>query len=261
MRTLLKFLAVASMAFYAAAPAHAQTINDIVNNKKIVIGIVTDYPPFGFLDEKQQPTGYDVDLSNMIAKALGVDLELVPVANANRIPFLVTKKIDILVADLGITPERAKQVMFTSPYSGASSIVVAPGDQQLTTLQDLVGKKVGVARSSSNDIFFSQVAREGTQIMRFDGESTTAQALISGQIDAMVASNSMIEPLIAKNPDKNLKSHFTIQVQADAIAVRKDAFELAQWINSYLYYLKTNGELAALYKKWVGSDIPDLPAL
>lgn len=256
----LSALAV-SILLLGLSAASAQTLDEIIAKKKIVVGIIVDYPPFGFLNEQQEPAGYDVDFAKLMGEALGVEVEFVQVSGANRIPFLVTKKIDMLVADLGITPERAKQVMFTSPYSGSSSVVVSAADRNLAGLEDLRGLRVGVARASSNDIFFTQAAPDGVDIMRFDGEGTAAQALLSGQVDVLVASNTMVDALFKENPDQSLATKFTIKSQADSLAVRKDAFELAQWLNTFIYYVKADGTLDALYRKWVGTPLPDLPPL
>ena len=233
-------------------PASAQTLDEITANGKITVGIIVDYPPFGFLDENQQPAGYDIDFANMLGEALGVDVEFVQVSGANRIPFLVTKKIDLLVADLGITPERAKQVMYTSPYSGSSSVVVAPTDRDISGLEDLTGLRVGVARQAP----LLYPGRPRARVMRFDGEGTAAQALLSGQVDVLVASNTMVDAFSKTRTRRSTKFD---QVQADSLTVRKDAFELAQWLNTFIYYVKA--ALDTLYRKWVGTPLPDLPPL
>jgi polar amino acid transport system substrate-binding protein len=241
--------------------SQAQTINEILAQKKITVGIITDFPPFGFLNDKQQPDGLDVEFAGMLAKALGVDLELVQVSGANRIPYLNAKKIDLLVADLGITPSRAKEVMFTIPYSGARAMLYAAKDKKISDITDLAGLRVAVGRGSSNDIFLTEAAPKDCTILRFDGEAVAAQALLSGQADALVESDTDVNALIKRNPEdkEKLVEKFVLATQADALAVRKDAYELHQYLNTFIYYTKSNGSLDRLYRKWVGVPLPPLP--
>ena len=95
--------------------------------------------------------GYDVDVATLMAKYLGVDLELVPVTGPNRIPYLLTNKVDVLVAIFGITPERARQVQFSIPYSSIDIVLMAPKDTKIASAADLKPLRVGVARASTQD--------------------------------------------------------------------------------------------------------------
>ena len=90
---------------------------------------------------------YDVDVAKLMAKYLGVELELVPVTGPNRIPYLLTSKVDVLVAIFGITPERARQVQFSIPYSSIDIVLMAPKDSKIANAADLKALKVGVARA------------------------------------------------------------------------------------------------------------------
>src|SRR6202022_5000495 len=88
-----------------------------------------DNPPFGYIDANGKPAGFDVELGEMIAKSLGVKVQLEQIIGANRIPFLLTNKIDLVVSAMGATPERAVQVMFTPPYAALYLGVYGPKDK------------------------------------------------------------------------------------------------------------------------------------
>ena len=103
-----------------------QTIDDVLSKKKIQVGILVDLPPFGVVNAKNEYEGFDVDVAKLMAKYLGVDCELVAVTGPNRIPYLLTGKVDVLVATFGITPERARQVQFCIPYSSIDIVLMAP---------------------------------------------------------------------------------------------------------------------------------------
>ena len=91
----------------AAGPAAAATPDEIKARGKLIVGVLTDYPPFGGTDAEQKPAGYDADVAALMAKKLGVSLELVPVTGPNRIPYLLTNKVDLLIATFGITSGQA----------------------------------------------------------------------------------------------------------------------------------------------------------
>lgn len=250
-------LAMATALAVATGPADADTLDDIIAQKRIVVGVVNDFPPFGFLDAQQNPQGYDIDVAKAIAADLGAELELVAVSAANRIPYLTSKRVDVLVASLGITPERAQQVLFTNPYAATQSTVLAPQATSIAAVEDLVGKRVAVARGSSNDIFFSQVAPQGVTVMRFDGEGAASQAMQANQVDALVITNTMVPSVVQARPDLNLETKLLLRQQENAIAVRRDEPALAERINAILDDLKDSGDLAGHYRQWTGADLPE----
>ena len=95
--------------------------------------------------------------------------------------------------------------------------------------------------------------------VRFDDDATATQAMIAGQVDATATPNTIANELMKQRPEANLELKFTFTQQPNSIAVRKDAFELKQWINNFLYYVKVNGELDEIHRKWIGSPLPELP--
>src|SRR5690606_35854743 len=98
----------------------------------------------------------------------GVDLEIVPVTGPNRIPYLQTGQIDMVIASLAITKERAEQVTFSAPYAAIQSVLYARKDLDISGYDDLSGVKVGVARASPQDTVITRDAPTDTQIQRFD---------------------------------------------------------------------------------------------
>ena len=115
-RFRLGILSLALLAFQGVA--NAQTPDEIIQRGKVVIAIDTTVPPYGMLDEGNQPSGIDVDVANEIGKALKVPVEFVTVNSPGRIPALLSNRVDMVVAIFSITPERALQVAFSNPYAG-----------------------------------------------------------------------------------------------------------------------------------------------
>ncbi len=253
-----KPLLVSALLLAGANVASAQTIAEIQGRKKIVVGVLVDFPPFGIMNAEGKPDGLDIELASLMAKNLGVEAEIVPVVNANRIPYLQSKRIDVLVASLGVTAERARQVMFSIPYVSVDVVIAAPKKVQLTKIEDLTKVSVGVARGSAQEGYVSSIAPKGAKIQRFDGDGPATQALLSGQVDAMAQNTLMLKSIKSVNPDLDIENKIVLRRQGNSIAVRLDAFELHQWINTFLYQIKMNGDLDALHKKWLGEPLGDL---
>src|SRR4030095_5018477 len=101
-------LVLSLLLLIVAPPLAAQTIDEIIKRGKVIVGVNTTTPIFGLAGADGQPEGYDPDVARLAAKYLGVQVEFVPVTGANRLPFLLTNRVDMVIALFGITPERAQ---------------------------------------------------------------------------------------------------------------------------------------------------------
>jgi polar amino acid transport system substrate-binding protein len=260
MRILKSLLAIILLLGLASArPAAAQSVDDIISRGTINIGVLVDLPPYGVLNAQQEPDGYDVDVAKLLGKYLGVKVNLVQLTSPNRIPYLVTNKIDLIVATFGITPERAKQVLFSIPYSAIENVVFAGKDKKIAKLDDLKGLRVGVPRGTVQDVILTQSLGSAVKIARFDDDPSTYQALITGQVDAIAETGLTGDDIFAKNPGANVERKFTLLQQPNGITMRKDQFNLLRWVNTFVYFVKNNGELSAIHEKWFHKPLPNLP--
>ena len=117
-RHVLNLSLAAALMLLASPAVRAQnTLDEIVAKKLITVAIPTDFPPYGFVGTDLKPQGLDIDMANLIGARLGVKVELVPVTSANRIPYLQTKKADLVISTLGKNPEREKVIDFSAAYS------------------------------------------------------------------------------------------------------------------------------------------------
>jgi polar amino acid transport system substrate-binding protein len=248
-------------ATFGIATAHAATPDEIKKAGTLRVGVLVDYPPFGGTDSNQQPAGYDADVARLLAKSLGVKLELVPVTGPNRIPYLLTNKIDVLIATFGITAERAKQVLFSHPYSALTIYVLAPKDLKITGPEDLKSVSIGVARASTQDTAITKIAPEGTDIKRFDDDATSLQALISGQVQALGASNTILAQLNKDYPKMHIEPKITLKAQANGMAFRKSDTALCDYANKFIDDIVKNGELSKINERWFGTRLDKLPPM
>ncbi|MDB5489601.1 MAG: hypothetical protein JWQ58_3316 [Reyranella sp.] len=250
--------AALALAALGGAVAQADTLDDIKKAGKVRIAIDLAIPPFGMTDDKMQPAGSDVDLARLLAKDLGVQLEIVTTTGPTRIPMLQTNKADLVVSTLSITPERAKVVDFSIPYADHPSVVAGLTSATIKQMSDLEGKKIGVVRGTTQDTDLTRQAK-GAQLVRYEDDATMALAFASGQVDIIATARSLLPAISKKNPARTLEPKITMQTFYLAIGLRKNEPRLLSWVNDWVRANLQNGKLIALYKTHHGIDID--PAL
>ncbi|KQX34333.1 ABC transporter substrate-binding protein [Devosia sp. Root436] len=260
-RRTASLMLVAGLMAGMAPAAYALTPEEITAKGKLVVGVLTDFPPFAGVDENQNPAGYDDDVAALLAEKLGVELELVPVTGPNRIPYLLTNRVDVLIAALGINAERAKQVNFSNPYSTLDIMVMAPKEREVKGPEDLPKYTVGVTRAGSQDTFLTQVAPAGTNIMRFEDDPASLQALISGQVEVTGASSIHLAMLQRDHPELNIERKFLLHSQGNGIGIRMEDTELLDYVNAFIAEIVANGQLSEINQTWFGSPLEELPPM
>lgn len=255
-RRLFAALAATTLAIGLAAPATAADLAAIEGAGTIKVGMLVDFPPFGILDTSGKPDGYDADVAKALGENLGVDVQIVPVTGPNRIPYLLSGQVDVLIASLGITEERAQKVNFSTPYAGISIAVYGDAGVEVTDPAGLAGQTIAVARASTQDTGVTKVAPEGTEIRRFDDDATAVQALMSGQVKLIGLSNVVFSQISKVAPDRfDKKFNLSSQLQGIAVAPGSDA--LLEKINAFVTAARTDGTLDEIHQKWLGEPLPD----
>ena len=129
--------ASASASSASASSAVYRTLDQIKADGTIRIGVFSDKNPFGYVDENGEYAGYDVELANRLVEDLGVKVEFVSTEAANRVEYLETGKVDIILANFTVTEERAQKVDFAHPYMNVALGVVSPNDAVITSLDQI----------------------------------------------------------------------------------------------------------------------------
>jgi polar amino acid transport system substrate-binding protein len=258
LKKALYCVAVAAVTLSVAAPASAVSADEIIKRGSVKIGVLSGVPIYGTVDERGNPAGYDIDVANLIAKDLGVKAELVPLTPPARIPALQSGKIDFLVATLAATPERAKAVMFTAPYSAFQMVIFANKAAPFATLADLNGKNIGVNRGSSQETALVKAAIPGLKIVRYEDDATVVQALISKQIDVAAIPDGVAKAVMKQQADAGLDIKFTFFHQPNNMAVRLDDKDMRDWLNKAIVKMTDSGDLNKVSLKWTGNPLPDL---
>ena len=245
--------AVAFGAFASLGAAHAQTaLDDVMKAKTIKIAIPTDFPPYGFVGTDLQPQGLDVDTAKLIASKLGVKVELVPVTSANRIPYLQTRKADLVISTLGKNAERLAVIDFTAAYSPFFQAVFAPKSLTVTGFADLAGKTIGVTRGAIEDQELTKLAPATADVKRFEDNNATVSAFVSGQTQLIATGASVAGNMMARNPQLGAEYKLLLKDSPNFIGVAKGEDALRLKVNEIIAAAKTSGDIDAMAKKWLG---------
>jgi polar amino acid transport system substrate-binding protein len=206
-----------------------------------------------------QPQGLDIDMANYIGQKLGVKVELIPVISANRIPYLQTKKADLVISTLGKNAEREKVIDFTSAYSPFFQAVFAAKNVNIKSFNDLVGKSVGVTRGAMEDQEVGKVAPAGTDIKRFEDNNATVSAFVSGQTQLIATGASVASTVIQKNPQINAEYKLLLKDSPNFIGVAKGEDALRTRVNAIIADAKKAGDIDKMAQKWLGRPAGQLP--
>lgn len=236
------------------------TLDEILSRGTVRVAVPQDSSPFGFVGADMNPQGYDVDMAELLAEALEVDLELVPVTSTNRIPYLQTNRVDVVISSLGATPERAKSIYFSRPYAPFFSGIYGSDTIQVSSYEDLAGYTVGVTQGAIEDLDLTNRGPEGMTIQRYDDNSTTVSALLAGQVDLMAVGNTIAAQVIQENPNRSLENKFVIRNSPCYIGVRRGDLDMLQWLNVFVTNARLAGDLDELSMKWFGEPL-ELPSV
>lgn len=234
-----------------------KTLAEIADNKEVRIAVPDDFPPFGGVGPDMNLRGYDIDVSKEVAKALNVDLKLVPVVGNYRIPFLQTNRVDLVISSLGKNKDRALIIDFSKPYAPFFSGIYGNEGIKVSSFEELKGQSVGVAQGSLEDLELSKQP-PGIEIKRFANNSLTASALVSGQVQLIATGNVVAAKLIKDNPGLKIENKFIMKNSPCHIGLRKGDKDLLERVNEIIISLKESGKLNELSLKWFGEPLPDL---
>lgn len=256
-KTLSMFCMLGALSLLGTgAYAQVDTLSRAQHTKKIRIAIDPNLPPWSFKNDKLEMAGSEYETAQMLAKDMGVQLEMVPTNGASRIPLLMTDKADIVIAAMSITPERQKVVDFSVPYSGTTSVVAAPKSMAIKSLDDLVGKRVAVTRGTIMDTDLTARAPKGVEIVRFEDEATTITSVLSGQLDIVAQSTTLNDVINKRNPSKALETKVVLRNSLHGMAMRKNDTNLREWVDGWIKTHMANGDLQAVFKKNQGAELP-----
>lgn len=240
-----------------ALPVSAATLDTIEQHGVLRVAVPQDFPPFGSVGTDLKPQGYDIDMARYLARQMNVKLKLVPVTSANRIPFLQTDKVDLVISSLGKNPQRAKVIDFSDAYAPFFlGVFGTPGMSDIDSPAGLAHKTIGVTRGSVEDMQLSDLAPSSTTIKRFEDNATTISAFLSGQVN-YVATGNVVAAQIAERDKKRAPTMvFKIKNSPCYIGLEPGNGALKKRVNALIAKAKQDGTLEAMSQKWFHTALP-----
>jgi ABC-type amino acid transport substrate-binding protein len=221
------------------------------------VGVEGTYPPFNFETKEGELTGYDVEVAREIADRIGYEIKFVPTKWSGMFGALEARKFDMIVNQVAITPERKEKYAFTQPYvySGAQ-LIVQEGNDEIKSLADLKGKKVGLGLGSN----YEQIVTESDnsdqiEVKTYEVLLDTLHDLGIGRIDAAL-NDKLVAGINIKKADLDLKlAGDPVKEVVNGIVFRKGNQELVNKIDDALTEMKEDGTLAEISRDWFGVDV------
>lgn len=238
------------------APAQASALDDVIARGTLKVAVPQDFPPFGSVGPDMQPRGLDIDTARLLAEQLKVKLELTPVNSTNRIPFLTTGKVDLVISSLGKNPEREKVIDFSRAYAPFYLAVFGPPDAAIASLDDLKGKTISVTRGAIEDIELTAVAPQGATIKRFEDNNSTIAAYLAGQVDLIASGNVVMVAISQRNPKRIPAMKIKLKDSPVYVGVNKNQPELLDKVNQILTAAKADGALEKNSQQWLKEPLP-----
>lgn len=216
----------------------------------ITIGVFSDKPPFGFVNDKGENDGFDVAISRQIAKDLLGDANKVKfelVEAASRVEFLKSGKVDVIMANFTQTKERAEVVDFATPYMKVALGVVSK-DGAIQSIEDLKGKKLIINKGTTADFYFTKNHPE-IELLKYDQNTEAFLALKDGRGVALAHDNLLVFAWAKENPEFKVGIGKLGEEDVIAPAVKKGDKELLEWLNLEIKTLNENGFMKEAYNK------------
>ncbi|MDA9520615.1 hypothetical protein XI06_09605 [Bradyrhizobium sp. CCBAU 11434] len=259
-RQVLRAAAGAATLSLLARAASADTLQDIRKSGVLKAGCQVAQVPWGFSDDKGVLTGFDVEFVRLFAADLGVKAEISPVTSSNRVAALLTGQVDMLAAVMGIFADRQKVVLFARPYCVNDTVFIGKVGQTVKGWSDMTGLRVGVPRGTPQDIALTKAAPKGATIQRYDDDANTVQALIANQVDLIGGASTQVRNIAHVAGDGKFEQKFVLARAYNAAAFRPSERALADACSAFVANSLANGSLPALFDRWIGTSLPDMPA-
>ncbi|MFJ4141908.1 cystine ABC transporter substrate-binding protein [Pseudomonas sp. NPDC089734] len=242
-----------SIAGHAMAGEQLQKIKD---SGTLSVGLEGTYPPFSFVDENGKLTGFEVELSEALAKELGVKAKVQPTKWDGILAALESKRLDVVINQVTISEERKKKYDFSQPYtiSGLQALTQKKNENTIKTAQDLTGKKVGVGLGTNYEQWVKANV-PGAIVKTYDDDPTKFQDLRVGRIDAILVDRLAALEMVNKTKNALAAAGAPFSRQESGIALRKGEPELLDALNKALDKLRADGTLARLSQKYFSADV------
>lgn len=243
----------------------ASTIDSIVQSKVLRCGVMLDSPPSGFRTPDNKPDGYDVMYCNDMAKALGAKAEIVETPSPDRIPALVSNRIDVLIASTTNSSARGLSVAFSQPYLSVPIAVLTRKGSGIKGWADLKGHALGGVTGTTTEQFLKAAITKWnepkTGYTGYGSDNDSYMALEQGKVDAILLSVPVSTLLIKSGQFPHLEMAGDAPMPPDllSIAVKRTDYEFLNWTKLFIWNQVASGRYKEIYNQYFApGDAPSL---
>jgi polar amino acid transport system substrate-binding protein len=253
------FWSILLAAFTLAGVAQAQsTLDKVVQSKQLRCGVMLDSPPSGFRTPDNQPSGFDVVYCQDMAKALGAGAVIVETPSSDRIPALVSDRVDVLIASTSNTPKRALTVAFSQPYMNYTTAVITRNDTGITKFEQLKGRKLGGVTGTSTEQALAEFIKKwndpATNYTGYASDTEAFLALQQGKVDAILQATAVLATLKQSGQFPTFVSGGEAPTPPDLVsmAVKRGDQEFLNWVKLFIWTQVSNGRFQEVYHQFFG---------
>ena len=257
MRRLFPLIAHAAAVLLCLAAPHtwARDLDEIISDGTIRIGVNPNFPPMSSYSLTNQLEGFDIDIGNRIGKALAVDVQFVTTETAQRVPFLVSNRIDIALGALTRTPARAKLISYTLPLHTETMGVITTEKAGISSWKELDREDITLVNMRGNlsvSLLKERLPKPG--VLLVDGNADAIRAIAQGRADALVENVDFFLRFTKNYPNVRWQVlDDPIHVAWCAIGLGKGNYALRDFLNVLLYDLHSSGFIDEAWRNWYGT--------
>ncbi len=238
------------------APRKDDSLKKVMDSGQFILGLDVGFPPMGFIDEKGEITGFDIDVAQEVCNRLGVKLVKKGINWDNKEDDLKAGTIDCIWNGFSMTPGRAETLTFSEPYMKNKLIFVVSENSDAKAMQDLAGRTIGVqSGATARELLEKSALASNISIVTFGDNLTLLQQLKEGNVDAALVDSVVAFYYMSSNEAPFFILPSSLSEENYAIGFRKGDKELRDRVQTIISELKTDGTLGKISKKWFGSDI------
>jgi len=258
---LKKLVALTAILLSLGTTAQADTLDDVIDRGTLRCGVVLDFPPIGYRDANNQPAGFDVDYCKDLAAALEVDLEILELTWAERLPVIVTGRADVVFGATSDTLERARTVGFSIPYAIYYAQGVVGKDAGINSFEDIRGKRVAAAVGTVPEQEWLKIAAEWGEENLYQGyqsENEVFLAVAQGKADIGITTNTAVKPITEQYDNIVAGPRMPWTTDYTSVVAKRTDVSWLNYINLFVTQQVRNGRYQELWGHYVGGEAPEL---
>ncbi len=238
----------------ASTDAESDSLQRVMDAGKLTVVGSGGYPPFNYIDDNGEVIGFDVEVGQVIADRLGVELNYVTGEWSGLIEGLRNERYDGILGSMAITDKRLQSVNFSEPYYYSGAQLIVAKDSGITDPSQMEGKKIAVVTATN---FEKDAQALNAELKLYDDDNSTLMELINGRVDGVIT-----DKIVAVTAMKDMEGGEILALAGGVmrserigIAINKNDDELLEAINDILTDMHEDGTLTQISEKWLGVDV------